>query len=161
MTLTELPFNFPGKVFRSAMPFCYFDPENTIFDAYKTVGIDMVVMLTSDDEAQKQSGLNLREFYKKAGMDVLYHPIIDFSTPADSAAFSDAVDMAFQQILDGKNIVIHCYAGIGRTGMFAALMARRILGLSGDDAIKWVRKFIPEAVQTPEQRQIILLNAGK
>ncbi|MCH7663424.1 MAG: dual specificity protein phosphatase family protein [Chloroflexi bacterium] len=143
------------------MPFCYFDAENTIFDAYKTAGIDMVVMLTNDEEAQKHSGLNLREFYNEAGMDVLYYPITDFSTPEDREAFSEAVDNAIQQVREGKNIVIHCYAGIGRTGMFAALMVRRILGLEGDDAIKWVRNFVPDAVQTPEQRRIILDNAGK
>lgn len=161
MPLTELPLNLSGKVFRSAMPFCYFDIENALFDAYLDVGIDTVVMLTSDEEARKHSGLNLREFYSEAGMDVLYYPVTDFSTPADSASFSEAVDNAIQQVRDGKNIVIHCYAGIGRTGMFAALMVRRILGFEGDDAINWVRKFVPDAVQTPEQRHIILNNAEK
>ncbi len=161
MPLTELPLNLPGKVFRSAMPFCYFDKENALFDTYLDVGIDTVVMLTSDEEARKHSGLNLREFYSEAGLDVLYYPVADFSTPADSAAFSEAVDNAIQQVRDGKNIVIHCYAGIGRTGMFVALMVRRILDLTGDDAINWVRKFVPDAVQTPEQRRIILNNAEK
>jgi protein-tyrosine phosphatase len=56
----------------------------------------------------------------------------------------------------GRNIVIHCYAGIGRTGLLASYLAKEILGLSGLEAIRWVRKYIPGAVEAPEQRQLIL-----
>ena len=161
MPLTKLPFNLPGKVYRSPMPFSFFDLQNDTFDGYIASGIQTVIMLTSDEEAQKHSGLDLRQFYTEAGLEVLHHPITDFSTPTDTAAFSDAVDAAIQQAKQGKNIVVHCYAGIGRAGMFAALMARRILDLEGDEAIAWVRQHVPDAVQTPQQRSIVLQNAGK
>jgi len=45
---------------------------------------------------------------------------------------------------------------VGRTGLFAACLARRVLGLSGEDAIRWVRRFIPEAVETSEQWQMVI-----
>ena len=55
-----------------------------------------------------------------------------------------------------KKFVIHCSDWVGRTGLFVACLTRRILGLSGEDAIRWVRRFIPGAVETPEQRQLVI-----
>ncbi|MFH1702212.1 MAG: protein-tyrosine phosphatase family protein [Nitrospirota bacterium] len=51
---------------------------------------------------------------------------------------------------------MHCSAGVGRTGLFATCLARKILDLSGVDAIKWVRRFIPMAIETNEQCQMVI-----
>ena len=161
MSITLLPFELPGKVYRSAMPLSYFDPNNELLEAYKSNDISQIVMLTSDEEAFAHTGLDLRKYYQDSGYDVIHHPIVDFGTPKTIDAFSEVVDQAILSAQDGKNIVVHCYAGIGRAGMFASLMTRRLLNLEGDEAIKWVREYIPDAVQTDAQRKIILINAGK
>ena len=52
--------------------------------------------------------------------------------------------------------MIHCATGIGRTGFFMAYLAKRCLGLSGAEALQWVRHYIPRAVETPKQQRLVL-----
>jgi len=72
----------------------------------------------------------------------------------------DDLEQAVQQTIAyaqaGHHIVMHCSAGIGRTGLFTAYLAKRWLGLSGAEALQWVRRFIPRAVETPEQQRLLL-----
>lgn len=91
----------------------------------------------------------------RAGLEVICSPIRDFSVPS----LTD-LQMGLNQIIAhatyGRNVAIHCSAGIGRTGLFAALLARALLGLTGEEAIQWVRRYIDGAVETPEQRQFVI-----
>ena len=86
---------------------------------------------------------------------MLYLPIPDFSVPA-----KDDLEQAVQHTITyaqaGHHIVIHSSAGIGRTGLFAAYLAKWCLGLSGAEALQWVRRFIPRAVETLEQQRLVL-----
>ncbi|MEK6221958.1 MAG: tyrosine-protein phosphatase [Chloroflexota bacterium] len=159
--LTYLPFDTPGKIYRSPMSFSRFDHGETTFAEYKAAGIDVVVMLTSDEEAIEHAGKNLRTEYQKAGIQVLYLPIIDFDVPKDSQAFQHTVQAAVEHAQEGRNLVVHCYAGLGRTGMFLGVMARRILGQDGKQAVTFVRKYIEGAIQTDEQLDLVLGDTGK
>ena len=71
----------------------------------------------------------------------------------------DAVNLASAQASQGNHLVVHCHAGIGRTGMFAACLAVHNLGCSSVEAISWVRQRIPGAIEVPEQIRIIELYA--
>ena len=86
---------------------------------------------------------------------MLYLPIPDFSVPT-----TDDLEQAVQDTIAyaqaGNHIVIHWSAGIGRTGPFTAYLAKRCLGLSGAEALQWVRHYIPRAVETSEQQRLVL-----
>lgn len=141
------------------MPFGSFDEGYTTLEEYKAAGIDTIVMLTSDEENFERSGLDLKKEYAENGIEVIHLPIIDFDVPKEEDEFEKALQSAIEQAKAGKNLAVHCYAGRGRTGMFVALLARRILGLDGVKAIEWARQFFP-AVETKEQAKQVIEDKG-
>jgi protein-tyrosine phosphatase len=159
MPLTELPFGFLGRVYRSPMPFGPYDPRGTVYDQLYAEHIGVIVLLTSDAECLYKAGRNLRALYLQDGFQVLYLPTPDFGVPS-IADLEQAVHQTMDYAQEGHHIVIHCSAGIGRTGLFMAWLAKRHWGLSGEEAIHWVRRFIPSAVETPEQQQFVLQEGG-
>jgi protein-tyrosine phosphatase len=155
MSLALLPLNLPGSIYASPMPFsgtC--DPFHRLLDEYGYHAIQTVVMLISEAESIDNSGINVRKLYLEKGLDVIHLPIVDYSTP-DESALNAAVEQALAEAQAGKNLAIHCHYGKGRTGMFAACLARRALGLGGQEALDWVRSHLRGAVETPEQEEVV------
>ena len=155
MPLTELPFGLPGRLFRSPMPFGPYDLHGEIYDQFREEQIAVIVLLASDDECLHKTGRNLRALYLEEGFQVFYLPIPDFSVPTKDE-LAQAVQHTISYAQAGHNIVVHCSAGIGRTGLFMATVAKQVLGLSGTEALEWIRHYIPRAVETPEQQRLVL-----
>jgi len=153
--LTELSFGLPGHIFRSPMPFSSYDPHKELFDKYQQENITAVVMLVGDQDCLNRCRRDLRTFYTENGMDVIYLPIADFGLPHEQD-LNQALNTTLQFVQEGRNIAVHCYAGVGRTGLFLAFLAKRTLGLSGEEAVRWVRQAIPHAVETREQYEMVV-----
>ena len=156
MEITELPFTFPGKIFRSAMPYSHYDPNGNLITAYKKNNVSMVVMLTSEDESIRATGRNLLEFYQTEGIEVIYLPIEDFGVP-ELSEVREAIPLVISHSQVGGAVAVHCQAGVGRTGMFLASLAKLGMGYSSEDAVRWVREYIPGAIEIPEQEQLVKL----
>jgi protein-tyrosine phosphatase len=131
-----------------------FDPQGIFLDAFLAAGVDAVVMLTPAEEVERLTGLNLRARYQELGFDVIYAPVIDFSIP-EVGAFQEPIEETLRAAKAGETIVIHCHAGLGRTGMFAACLAKVVFGLNGRGAAAWVRQYIPRAIETPDQKRFV------
>jgi protein-tyrosine phosphatase len=154
-TITELPFNLPGKVYRSPMPFQADYSQGGLFSQFQEAAVSTVVLLVTDEECLLRTERNLRLFYIENEMGVIYLPIPDFQIP-EMHDLRNAVQEALDHVRSGGNLVVHCRAGIGRTGMFLACMAKQSLGLSGQEAIRWVRRYIPGALETSDQVRVAL-----
>lgn len=155
MSLTFIPLEIPGKLYRSPMPFASFDPEDLVFDQYLQAGITTVVMLIEEGEDQYHAGRDLAALYRRHGMDVIHFPIVDFDTPEDENQLEDNLQVVLNKAYDGEHIAVHCFAGRGRTGMFLGLLTRRIMGIGGREAIAFLREYFP-AVETAAQEDMVI-----
>ena len=94
-----------------------------------------------------------RVFLEEFGFDYLHLPIPDFSPPS-----IEQVDrfIDFLKAVEKKShaCVLHCGAGLGRTGtmLACALVAR---GVSADEAVERVRMVRPFSIETFEQEDCI------
>ena len=65
-------------------------------------------------------------------------PIRNFGVPDDARELREAVDAVVQALQAGEAVMLHCAAGMGRTGTAAACVLKR-LGLPAADALRRVR----------------------
>ncbi len=116
------------------------------FEFLKEKGFEAIVSLTEFP----LSKVLIEEF----GFSVKHIPIKDFQPPTleqieEFVAFAESVRS------EGKKLVVHCDAGIGRTGTILAcyLVSK---GYNAADAIEEVRAKRPGSVETIEQEEIVL-----
>jgi Cyclin-dependent kinase inhibitor 3 (CDKN3) len=159
MSLTELPLSLPGRLYRSAMPFSEFDREGLLLDQFKLHEVSLVVVLAERLECRSVARGDLFEVYRHEGLEVIHLPIRDFSA-GHGQPIQPCIHRVLAELRDGRHVAIHCRAGRGRAGMFAACLAREALGLSGDEAIAWIRELVPGAVETRGQEELIRTYPG-
>ena len=84
------------------------------------LGINLVVSLLENNEA-RTLGLDAeRELVKGLGMDFVSFPIPDMGIPTSVEEFASLSKMLLKQVDAGVNTLVHCHAGIGRSGLMAA-----------------------------------------
>ncbi|MBA7685705.1 hypothetical protein ES703_94131 [subsurface metagenome] len=91
---------------------------------------------------------------EKTGLVWIYFPVDNFNIPHDREAFSRLVDSLIDYIENERPVCVHCYAGIGRTGLVLSCIVGKYLLLDAGNAIKTVRKFRP-ALDTDVQEQFV------
>jgi ADP-ribosyl-[dinitrogen reductase] hydrolase len=97
---------------------------------------------------------NLSREARRAGVCWLHFPIPDMGVPPRPEAARALVARILRTLDRGENVVVHCWAGLGRTGTIVAccLVAR---GAPPLRAIALTRAVRPGAVQRPEQEQFV------
>ncbi|NKC33148.1 protein-tyrosine phosphatase family protein [Falsiroseomonas selenitidurans] len=97
-------------------------------------------------------GVCLEMAAEKAWLADVQLPTADFGLP-DPVALRQAVGAALRQLQAEPDRPLHvgCRAGVGRTGLFMACLARAA-GVEGD-ALDYVRAhYLPHAAETPAQQ---------
>jgi protein-tyrosine phosphatase len=137
------------------MPYSPYDPSGYGLETFRQQEVSLIVLLAEADECYFVTREDLPALYRQAGFQVLHLPIPDGGVPPRES-LTRLVAAIIEHAQSGGHTVIHCYAGIGRTGLILAAIAKRLLGMSGAEAIAWVRRYIPRAIETPMQRALLL-----
>ena len=121
-------------------------PEEHVMDL--SMIFKAVVILVEDRELDY-----VLESWADFGVKVKHLPIPDFGTPSLDD-LHEVIEWIKRQTEDGKAVLVHCYGGIGRSGMVAAayLISN---GFGADDAIKHVRARVSGAIETHEQENLL------
>jgi protein tyrosine phosphatase len=82
--------------------------------------IGTVVSLIEQHEIRELQLTDEEKLCAANGIDFIHFPIADRGVPTSVEALKEMADGLSKKIRAGEAIVIHCRAGIGRTGLFAA-----------------------------------------
>jgi protein-tyrosine phosphatase len=146
----------PGKKQRNAATgHWHRDLETDLRALRDTFQTDLLVSLVEEKELLELQIPNLREAAPLHGIEVLWFPIRDQSVPSSFPEFLEAIQYIVSSVRRGKNVVIHCKGGLGRTGLVAATVLVALTHLKPEQAITTVRKSRPGAVETAEQEEYV------
>ncbi|MBK0394237.1 protein-tyrosine phosphatase family protein [Ramlibacter algicola] len=133
-----LPPAVPGRLWLASMP-GRFEPWSTFLAEASRLRIDEVVCLTPRDEI---ATLSPRYHAAVATGELPFRwrqvPVPNFGVPPDREAFRQEVRQVASSLAAGESVLLHCAAGMGRTGS-AAVCVLKALGLGTDDALQRVR----------------------
>ena len=155
MSFTLYPLNLPGQIYGSPMPFGLFDPDGKLLHDLKAANISAIVLLAEIEECREKTGRDLLSLYQEEGLTVFPLPTPNYGVPSNGQ-LAAVLKQTSARASEGHNILVHCSAGLGRTALFAALLAKYVLGLSGAAAIEWLARHKPDALLTPAQITMIL-----
>lgn len=133
-----LPAPVPGRLWLSAMP-GRFDRWDSFLRQAERERLTLVACLTPTSEMEE-----LAPDYAgavRAGrlpFRWLQLPMPNYGVPEDPAGFRRAVAAMAGELRQGGSLLLHCAAGIGRTGTVAACLLKA-LGVPGDEAVQQVR----------------------
>jgi protein-tyrosine phosphatase len=142
----NLPPSVPGRLFLHSMPGRY-EPLGDVWRELERLGIGLILCLAPLDEIHTKSpsyGVAIEK--GEASGEILPFPIQDYEGPPDDEGFLHMAKEVARALQSGKSVLIHCGAGIGRSGA-AAIAVLLALGEAATEA----RRMVSEAGSWPER----------
>lgn len=149
----SLPADVPGTLYLHSMPGRR-EAFSAACAAIAANRVARVVCLAPLEEIREKSPEYARAIEAGLPFQQVSHPIADYGIPADMKQFADLASSVASVLRHGENALVHCAAGIGRTGMMAIAILLA-LNVPLDDAQQRVRS-AGSGAETPVQRAFII-----
>lgn len=134
----QLPPDVPGQLWLGPMPGRFQAWPAFTTEATRS-GLALVVCLTPKAELQELSpDYHAALARGRLPFRWLHVPMRNFGLPEEPAAFRRDIGAIADAIRDGQAVLLHCAAGMGRTGTAAACVLKA-LGLDAPQALQRVR----------------------
>ncbi len=147
----------PGRLGLSACPGRP-DLGGTVEDdvaKLRSLGVDVAVTLVDDRELEFYGVFGLRGALRKAGLQNIHFPMRDAEPPTDLLATRALCQELLRWLGEGKEVLIHCIGGWGRSGTIAASLLIHE-GHTAQDAISQVRRArSPRCVESTAQERFV------
>jgi protein-tyrosine phosphatase len=120
-------------------------------------GADVLVSVMEEHEYRGYKIPELFEQDTTEGIEVLRFAIEDMNVPREAEAeeYEGLILNVVDRLRDGKNVVVHCRGGLGRTGTVAACVLVALGDHSAVEAIAAVRAARRGTVQTRDQEDFV------
>jgi len=124
-------------------------------DVWRRLAVDRVLCLTPTAEIERRSPAYARAV-REATLPCrwLVFPIDDYGVPEEAESLLLVAQEAVAWLRTGERLVVHCGAGVGRTGTVATCILLA-LGLDHATALTAVREVGSEP-ETEEQQQVVV-----
>ena len=134
-----LPDDVAGRLFKMGIPGRFTDLESDLAQM-RDSGVELIVCLTPQDEMQAKSERYFEAVVdQRLGIEHVELPIEDQGVPLDVEAYDDLVRRVQLLLGDGKAVLVHCAAGVGRTGVFIISVLQN-LGHDTEEATQIARQ---------------------
>lgn len=135
----QLPPQVPGQLWLGSMP-GRFEAWSAFTAQAERNALALVVCLTPRPElAELSPEYHAALARGRLPFRWLHVPMRNFGLPEEPAAFRRDIEAIAQAIRDGQAVLLHCAAGMGRTGTAAACVLKA-LGLDAPTALQRVRE---------------------
>lgn len=145
----------PGRLGLSRTPGSSGRPRDEDLDAFVRAGVGRVVCLQEEREFTRLGETldDRRAAVLARGMAFTHEPIADMDAPRP-ARLEAIVSHVLEALAAETNVVVHCWAGLGRAGTVASCVLIS-QGLSAQVAVARLRALRPGAVQSVIQERLI------
>ena len=141
----------PGKIFTSPMGQSNIKKDGEFI---KSNGVELIISLLTDEEIKSLGIKDFESIWTKLNIKNIKFPIRDLSSPNKSqlSDFDELIKTILSYVHQYKPVLIHCNAGMGRSGLVAAVVCKE---LKIPNVIDFVRSYRKGTIETEEQEIFI------